>query len=262
MQGLALERIPKRSLTDAVFDQLVARIVSGKLAAGQALPPERLLCSELGVSRTAVREAMSRLAQLKLVAVRHGGETRVLDFRRTGGLDLLPHLLHQQEPALTAEVLRAGVEMRAALTPELARAAALRGGADLGAALREVLARMETAIAGDARDDRSGRGSDDARVLAELQQASLAFWQLVVDGTANLAYQLSFNTLRDAFLGMRETIAAAQTAELRDLKGYRAIARAIDDGDGDAAARAARAHIALGLSNLTQLSQPRPRRKS
>ncbi|MBZ0231141.1 MAG: GntR family transcriptional regulator, partial [Deltaproteobacteria bacterium] len=91
MQALALERIPKRSLTDAVFDQLVARIVSGTLAPGQALPPERLLCAELGVSRTAVREAMSRLAQLRLVAVRHGGETRVLDFRVTGGLDLLPH---------------------------------------------------------------------------------------------------------------------------------------------------------------------------
>jgi GntR family transcriptional repressor for pyruvate dehydrogenase complex len=253
MQGLALERIPKRSLTDAVFDQLVARIVSGKLAAGQALPPERLLCAELGVSRTAVREAMSRLAQLKLVAVRHGGETRVLDFRVTGGLDLLPHLLRQQEPALTAEVLRAGVEMRAALGPELARAAAMRGGAETAEGLKPVLAQMERALA--------AHGDDDARVLAELQRASLGFWQLVVDGTANLAYQLSFNTLRDAFLGMREVVAAAQTAELRDLKGYRAIARAIEDGDGDAAARAARTHIALGLPNLTQLSKPRPRRK-
>jgi GntR family transcriptional repressor for pyruvate dehydrogenase complex len=242
MQGLALERIPKRSLTDAVFDQLVARIVSGKLAAGQALPPERLLCAELGVSRTAVREAMSRLAQLKLVAVRH-----------TGGLDLLPHLLRQQEPALTAEVLRAGVEMRAALGPELARAAAMRGGAETAEGLKPVLAQMERALA--------AHGDDDARVLAELQRASLGFWQLVVDGTANLAYQLSFNTLRDAFLGMREVVAAAQTAELRDLKGYRAIARAIEDGDGDAAARAARTHIALGLPNLTQLSKPRPRRK-
>jgi DNA-binding FadR family transcriptional regulator len=245
MQALALEKIPKRSLTEAVFDQLVARIVSGRLAPGQALPPERLLCAELGVSRTAVREAMSRLAQVKLVAVRHGGETRVLDFRRTGGLELLPHLLRQQEPALTAEVLRAGVEMRAALGPELARMAALRGGADLGQALAGVLATMQAT--GD---------------LGELQQASLAFWQIVVDGTGNLAYQLSFNTLRDAFLGMRLAVAAAQAAELRDLDGYRAIARAIEDGDGDAAARAARAHIALGVANLTQLARPKPRRKS
>ena len=245
MQDLALERIPKRSLTDAVFDQLVARIVSGRLAAGQALPPERLLCTELGVSRTAVREAMSRLAQLKLVAVRHGGETRVLDFRVTGGLDLLPHLLRQQEPALTAEVMRAGVEMRAALGPELARAAALRGGAEVGEALEGLLATMEA-----------------AKELAELQELSLAFWQIVVDATGNLAYQLSFNTLRDAFLSQREVIAAAQQAELRDIKGYRAIAKAIGEGDGDAAAKAARAHIAIGVANLHQLARPKPRRKS
>lgn len=245
MQDLALERIPKRSLTEAVFDQLVARIVGGKLAPGQALPPERVLCEELGVSRTAVREAMSRLAQMKLVAVRHGGETRVLDFRVTGGLDLLPQLMRQQEPALTAEVMRAGVEMRAALGPELARAAAMRGGEETAAALDEVIARME------ATED-----------LSDLQQASLAFWQHVVDGTGNLAYQLSFNTLRDAFLGMREAVAAAQAAELRDARGYRAIARAIADGDGEAAARATRAHIALGMSNLTQLARPKPRRKS
>ncbi len=245
VEGLALERIPRRSLTEAVFDQLVARIVSGRLAPGQALPPERLLCAELGVSRTAVREAMSRLAQLRLVAVRHGGETRVLDFRTTGGLDLLPHLMRQQEPSLSAEVMRAGVEMRAALAPELARAAALRSGSATASALRAVIARMEA----------------DGAPLAELQQASLAFWQAVVDGTGNLAYQLSFNTLRDAFLGMREAVAAAQQAELRDLAGYRAIARAIEEGDGDAAARAARAHIALGIANLTQLSR-KPRRKS
>lgn len=245
MQGLALERIPKRSLTDAVFDQLVARIVSGRLGAGQALPPERLLCTELGVSRTAVREAMSRLAQLRLVAVRHGGETRVLDFRQTGGLDLLPHLMRQQESALAAEVMRAGVEMRAALGPELARAAAMRGGEETADALQGVVETME-----------------GAKELPELQQASLAFWQIVVDGTGNLAYQLAFNTLRDAFLGMREVVAAAQANELRDLKGYRAIARAIAEGDGDAAAKAARAHIALGVANLTQLARPRPRRKS
>lgn len=248
MQDLALERIPKRSLTDAVFEQLVARIVSGRLAAGQALPPERLLCAELGVSRTAVREAMSRLAQLRLVAVRHGGETRVLDFRQTGGLDLLPHLMGQAESALTAEVMRAGVEMRAALGPELARAAAMRGGEETADALSGVVATMGATM-----------GATDE--LAELQQASLAFWQIVVDGTGNLAYQLAFNTLRDAFLGMREVVAAAQANELRDLRGYRAIARAIADGDGDAAAKAARAHIALGVANLTQLARPKPRRK-
>jgi DNA-binding FadR family transcriptional regulator len=186
---------------------------------------------------------MSRLAQLRLVAVRHGGETRVLDFRATGGLDLLPHLIGQPDGGLAADVMRAGVEMRAALAPELARAAAWRGGADTAEALAPVLVAMAAA-------------GDD---LGALQDGSLAFWQHVVDGTHNLAYQLAFNTLRDAFLGMRVAVAAAQATELRDLAGYQAIARAIGAGDGEAAAQAARAHIARGVANLTQLARPRSR---
>src|SRR5262252_3716050 len=88
-----LDRIARQPLSAAVFDQLAERIIRGAFAPGAALPSERQLCAELGVSRTAVREALARLAQLRLIQVRHGGETRVLDFRATAGLDLLPHLL-------------------------------------------------------------------------------------------------------------------------------------------------------------------------
>jgi DNA-binding FadR family transcriptional regulator len=240
MQSRALERIPKRSLTDAVFDQLVGRIVAGRWKAGDALPPERQLCAELGVSRTAVREALSRLVQLRLIVVRHGGETRVLDLRATGGLDLLPHLL-RAEGELATEVIRAGVEMRAALAPELARVAAMRGGDETAAALAPIV----EAMVGE-RDD-----------LAALQARSLEFWAVVVAGTENLAYQLAFNTLRDAFLGMREAVAVAMADELRDQAGYGAIAAAIGAGDGEAAAAAARAHIARGVARLTGLARPR-----
>jgi DNA-binding FadR family transcriptional regulator len=241
----ALERIPKRSLTDAVFDQMVARVVTGRWVAGQALPPERLLCAELGVSRTAVREAMSRMVQLRLVAVRHGGETRVLDFRQSGGLDLLPYLVRQTDGALTAEVLRAGVEMRAALAPEMARAAALHREHAIAEELTTIVEEMVPA-----------RGD-----LLALQGLSLRFWQAVVDGTDNLAYQLAFNTLRDAFLGIRQVVAAAQATELRDLAGYGAIGRAIVLRDGDKAAEAARAHIALGASGLSGLAGKSSKRK-
>ncbi|HTM22354.1 MAG TPA: GntR family transcriptional regulator, partial [Kofleriaceae bacterium] len=61
-----LARIPRLSLSGAVFDQILDRIVGGDFPAGRPLPAERLLCAELGVSRTAVREALARLAQLRL----------------------------------------------------------------------------------------------------------------------------------------------------------------------------------------------------
>ena len=36
-------------------------IVGGRYAAGAAIPPEPMLCEELGVSRTVVREAVKSL---------------------------------------------------------------------------------------------------------------------------------------------------------------------------------------------------------
>ena len=52
---------------------------------GEALPSERRLAEVLGVSRPAVREALQRMTQTRLLEVRHGGATTVRDFRSTPG---------------------------------------------------------------------------------------------------------------------------------------------------------------------------------
>ncbi|MBZ0253541.1 MAG: GntR family transcriptional regulator, partial [Candidatus Methylomirabilis sp.] len=56
-----LQAIERKSLSDAVFEQLRARIVAGALAAGETLPSERALCETLQVNRGALREALKRL---------------------------------------------------------------------------------------------------------------------------------------------------------------------------------------------------------
>ena len=48
-------------------DHLGAAIVAGRYAAGAAVPPEPMLCEELGVSRTVVREAVKSLIAKGLV---------------------------------------------------------------------------------------------------------------------------------------------------------------------------------------------------
>src|SRR5262245_12089511 len=52
-------------------------ILSGKLTAGERLPSERAISARMKVSRSVVREALSRLASLGLVTIRHGSGTRV-----------------------------------------------------------------------------------------------------------------------------------------------------------------------------------------
>jgi len=59
-------------LSDQVAQQLAAEIAAGRLAPGAKLPPETRLVQQFAVSRTVVREAMSRLKSLGLVDSRQG----------------------------------------------------------------------------------------------------------------------------------------------------------------------------------------------
>lgn len=60
-----------------VVAHLEQQILSGKFAPGDLLPPEREISTQLGVSRSVVREALGRLASVGLVKSHHGSGTRV-----------------------------------------------------------------------------------------------------------------------------------------------------------------------------------------
>src|SRR5918994_2870390 len=57
---------------EQVVQDLERRILSGELRAGERLPTEGELGSELGVSRTVIRDAVRTLTTRRLVRVRHG----------------------------------------------------------------------------------------------------------------------------------------------------------------------------------------------
>src|SRR5262245_33801699 len=68
---------PPADRVSEVVARLEEAILSGRLAPGDKLPAERALQAELGVSRSVVREAISRLASMGLVRSVHGSGTRV-----------------------------------------------------------------------------------------------------------------------------------------------------------------------------------------
>ncbi len=82
---------------DAIFEQLAAAILTGELAPGAPLPPERVLGEQFGVSRIVLRQAMHRLADVGLVRVRQGGATLVLDPGEAGDIRLIG-LYYQLDP--------------------------------------------------------------------------------------------------------------------------------------------------------------------
>lgn len=68
---------PRRPLYHTVAERLSVAIHEGIYRVGSLLPSEAELCTQFGVSRHTVREAIRRLQQAGLVASQHGVGTRV-----------------------------------------------------------------------------------------------------------------------------------------------------------------------------------------
>ena len=173
---MPLAPVSRRSVPDEVFDQLLGEMVGGDLAAGESLPSERRLAEVLGVSRPAVREALQRLASAGFVDVRQGGSTTVRDFRRLGGLDLLPRLLLARG-GLDLAVARSILEARAHVGPKIAELAAAprrtRGGrppAAGGRGARRRRRRRTPAARGARLLGAPGRGGRLDHLPADVQQ--------------------------------------------------------------------------------------------
>jgi DNA-binding FadR family transcriptional regulator len=84
---------PDKTLPDRIADELIARIFTGELKAGDVLAPERLLASELSVDRTSLRMALRQLTRMKLIRAVRGSGITVLDYRVHAGIDFLAAVL-------------------------------------------------------------------------------------------------------------------------------------------------------------------------
>src|SRR3954463_9620079 len=117
--------VGKPRVAEEIVSQLRGLILRGDYAPGDKLPPERRLAEELGVNRASLREAIKSLEQMGLVKTRQGDGTRVLDFMRTAGVELVSHLI-PVDGAPNLEMLGDVLEFRRFFGREVARQAALR----------------------------------------------------------------------------------------------------------------------------------------
>jgi DNA-binding FadR family transcriptional regulator len=226
--------IHRRSIVDEIYERLSARILNGEMRPGDALPAELEIAQTLGVSRPAVREALNRLAASRLVSMRHSGAKRVLDFRRAAGLELLSSLLVDQDGRVDPEVVRSVMEMRSAVGPDVARLAAARRDRALVAALRGLVERMRAA-AGD---------------LEALQDLADEFWSHLVDGSANVAYRLAYNSLRASYDRVRRLVTQVLASEIADIESYAEIAECVARSEAAKAQSLSRRLLARGEKSI------------
>lgn len=127
------------------LDLLGKAVVSGHYPPGTSVPPEPVLCEELGVSRTVVREAVKSLVAKGLVSTGPKVGTRVLPPAQWNWFD--PDVIvWQSQAGLTREFLRDLQELRRVVEPAAVRIAAERRTDEDIAAIEAAFAGMKHAV--------------------------------------------------------------------------------------------------------------------
>jgi GntR family transcriptional repressor for pyruvate dehydrogenase complex len=131
--------------TSRLYEQIVQQIedsvLNGSLKPGDQLPAERELAQRLGVSRTAVREAVKALREKGLVEAYSGRGTFITDgttHAARQSFDLMVKIGQQEGSTHLAE-------LRLILEPGIAAVAAIRADEEDLAAMRDAVAVMEGA---------------------------------------------------------------------------------------------------------------------
>ncbi|MGK2954393.1 MAG: FadR/GntR family transcriptional regulator [Solirubrobacterales bacterium] len=211
-------------VSQRVHETLRRDILEGKLPAGAPLPSERILAEEFGVNRHAVREALKRLEQAGLIRITHGGATRVLDWRDSGGLQVLLDLLGETfDPP--PEIARSVIEMRASIGVDAARHCANRAPAEGRNAIRDLANAAADFV-----------GKDEQK----LDLAFAGMWGAIVAGSGNIAYRLALNSLMEAMMAYGDI---ASRIRPTDAEAIRSLGESIAAGDEAATVQTARAML-------------------
>lgn len=126
-------------------DHLGEAIVAGRYRVGGSIPPEPVLCAELGVSRTVVREAIKSLIAKGLITTGPKVGTHVLSEDHWNWFD--PDLISWQSKAgLTPDFLRDLQDLRRVVEPATMRLAAERATAQDIVEIEAAYAGMKRAV--------------------------------------------------------------------------------------------------------------------
>jgi DNA-binding FadR family transcriptional regulator len=213
-----------KTLADQVTEALMNKVLADEFA-GSQLPSEQAMAEGFGVSRTVVREAISRLKSEGLIQTRQGRGA----FVRSDRFDV-PYRIDLNSDDLVGSLLHI-IELRQGLDAEIAYLAAQRRKRDQMASIRRALADIE-------RASKAGRDA-----VAE----DLNFHLSIAKSTGNPLFPELLRFLsRFLYAAVRVTRANEdRRVELSDQVRieHAAIAEAIDRHDPEGAAAAAKAHM-------------------
>ena len=226
-EGLFAQISHSRTASEVV-QQIELLILDGVLRDGDRLPGERDLAQDLDVSRPILREALKELEARGLLVSHHGGGTYVADIIGQVFSKPIAELISRH-----ARATRDYLEYRRELEGLTAELAARRATDTDRALLTRIIDDMKRAHEG-------GNPEEELAADVEFHNAiGEAAHNIILLHTMRACYRL----LSEGIFFNRKAVFALANARERLLEQHVAIHAAILAGDGEAAKRAAQAHI-------------------
>lgn len=224
---------PGVALSDQVASAIQDEIRASRLVEGDKLPTEAMLVKQFAVSRTVVREAVSRLKSLGLVETRQGSGA----FVKAAGFSPLQF---DAGSAVSKRAVIQMVEVRRALEAEVASLAAQR------ASVGDIKGIQLAARALDRAVKKGGDGVDE----------DVALHRAIADAAQNLFLIRTLDYLRQ-FLQGATRVTRANEARRADFAQqvqaeHEAIIDAIAAGDAARARKAAARHMDNAIKRIEQ----------
>jgi GntR family transcriptional regulator, transcriptional repressor for pyruvate dehydrogenase complex len=223
-----------RGLVTEIVDALASSIRTGDIKAGDKLPTEAAIMARFEVSRTVVREAISKLQASNLVATRHGIGTFALE-----QIDPKTFQMGPVDFATVNDVISV-LELRISLETESAGLAAMRRTTENLLAMQQALDAFETSLKGE-----SDAVPSDFQFHLEIAKATgnRHFAELMTYLGENIIPRTRVNTPARAQQDRASYLRRVNTE-------HKNILNAIRNQDADAARAAMRLHLSNSQERL------------
>ena len=109
------KKLTAPTLKQLFVQELELMILSGELAIGQKLPPERELAERMQISRSVVNDGLAEMARKGFLETTPRQGTVVADYHRNGTLDILVSIMSYNGGQLPRDEIRSILELRGVL---------------------------------------------------------------------------------------------------------------------------------------------------
>ncbi len=224
-----LQPVKKSRLSSEVIDQISQSILRGDYKPGHKLPPERDLASQLGVSRTVVREALRSLEIMGLVESQIGGGTFVKEHTIENALTPIANYFSSDD-SVVDEI----IETRKILEPEMVKLAAQR-------ATQEDIEHIEASIAQMEQEVKMGLSGING---------DTAFHFAVANATHNSAMLKILSLIADLLHYTMKVSLRAEPEREVTIQGHKKVLEAIKAKDPVLASEYMREHLEMSHARI------------